>query len=297
VRQSVILGIVTFTVLYTWYLSLDRTRVAPNTSIYQTACVFVYGGSPNLLVQLVQAHRSMPEVCANDWIVTGFSIWLFGERLTAGRVTAVVLCVGGVFMVAFGSTAADDTATESAIGYVLLIVSTILYALYEVLYQYLAPNDPANELVAPLVVLGLIGVVTGMRTALGRRNAATAEREWWFAYSLPWLLVAGALWIGLPILHWAGFEPFEWPPGELAGPLVLSMFMESVYNLALFLGIVFTSPLFMSIGAMAAVPAAVIVDWMLFGYLPSGLAWAGIALIAVGYFLLNVLPMPPPRPR
>ena len=35
----------TFLVLYLWYLSLDRTRVAPNTSIYQSACVFVYGAS------------------------------------------------------------------------------------------------------------------------------------------------------------------------------------------------------------------------------------------------------------
>jgi len=89
-------------------------------------------------------------------------------------VLAVVLCVGGVFMVAFGSTATDDTATESAIGYILLIVSTILYALYEVLYQYLAPDDPANELVAPLVVLGLIGVVTGTPPTppLGKRDAA-----------------------------------------------------------------------------------------------------------------------------
>ena len=44
-RQGVALGLIAFFVIYLWYLSLDRTRVAPNTSIYQSACVFVYGAT------------------------------------------------------------------------------------------------------------------------------------------------------------------------------------------------------------------------------------------------------------
>ena len=63
-----------------------------------------------------------------------------------------------------GGTRRNST-DESALGYILLIVSTVLYAVYEVMYRYLAPNDPDNELTAPLLVLGLIGVMTGQAWA------------------------------------------------------------------------------------------------------------------------------------
>ena len=92
-------------------------------------------------------------------------------------------------------------------------------------------------------------------------------------------------------MHWAGFEVFAWPPPELAGPLALTLAMESLYNLALFGAIICTTPLFVSIGTMLTVPTAVLADWLLHSYLMTGVAWAGVALISVGYLLLNLLPV------
>jgi hypothetical protein len=107
-RQSVALGTLTFFVLYLWYLSLDRTRVAPNTSIYQSACVFVYGRCPCVCAWGRCLIRPLLTSIAWLCVVAGFSVWLFHERVTLPRVGAVVLCLAGVFMVAFGSTSGDD---------------------------------------------------------------------------------------------------------------------------------------------------------------------------------------------
>lgn len=144
-------GVTAFFLIYFWYLSLDKTILAANTAVYQSACIFVYF----------------------------FSIIILKERLDWRKVLAVACCVLGVALVSyFSSTEANQAygrlfsipfvhKTHSGstwVGYVLLVVSTILYAFYEVMYTKLWPPEPLNnkwvQLSHSMLILGFMGVFT-----------------------------------------------------------------------------------------------------------------------------------------
>jgi len=94
-------------VAYTWYMSLPLTSVPANNAIYQScsAAVFV------------------------------FSVVALGERATWRKIIAVGISLGGIVLVALGGTSSDATdSTPEPLGYVLVVVSVLTYALYEVLY-------------------------------------------------------------------------------------------------------------------------------------------------------------------
>lgn len=104
---TLLLNFVCCGIAYTWYYSLPRTTVAANNAIYQSASVFVYL----------------------------FSFLLLGERLTLQKAAAVAVSVGGVALVSFAKNSTDDSDIHpSTAGYMMVVASTCLYALYEVMY-------------------------------------------------------------------------------------------------------------------------------------------------------------------
>lgn len=83
-KHSCVLGLTIFASTYTWYLSLPTTSLAGNSAVYQSAPVFVFL----------------------------FSVPILGERVTALKVFAVFMCIGGSAAVAFlGAAPTMDPVT------------------------------------------------------------------------------------------------------------------------------------------------------------------------------------------
>lgn len=107
-RVAVLVLLLTFMtagLAYFWYRSLPLTAVAANNSIYQSASVFVFI----------------------------FSVILIKEKVTLQKIAAVVVSVAGVACI---STAPSNSHSSDVhpepIGYLWVVISTIMYALYEV---------------------------------------------------------------------------------------------------------------------------------------------------------------------
>ena len=65
--------------------------------------------------------------------------------------------------------------------------------------------------------------------------------------------------------------------------------MDAVYNITLVVGIALTSPLFITIGTMLAIPAGILVDWIVKKEMLTPLQIAGTVLIVVSFLGLNCL--------
>ena len=96
------------------------------------------------------------------------------------------------------------------------------------------------------------------------------------------------LWPFFFLLDRIGIEPFEWPSVDKAKLLALNAGLDAIYNLLLLLGIVISSPLWMSIGTMLVVPATILADWALNGTVLTGQVAAGIVLILFGFIVLQL---------
>jgi len=217
---------------YTWYLSLPLTRVSANTGIYNSASVFVYL----------------------------FSIFLLKERVAVIKVASVIICIGGVVLMGIIQSRTDDTHNTSVLGYIFVIVSTFLYALYEVLYKKFAITDASSaSCFNTMLFLGLTGT---------------------FSLLLFWpsLFIWNAL-------HW---EIFEFPPNPIIVQLVLNGALDCVFNILLLLAIMMTSPLFVSVGSLLTVPASIVADKIFHSYLQPPFSFVGGGLIVLGFIGMNI---------
>jgi len=232
VKTAFVVSILAFFMIYLWYLSLPRTSVAVNTSIYQSSSIVVYV----------------------------LSVILFRESVGVIKVVSVAVSLLGVFLISFGDQ--QDVPQEGdAAGYICLIASTVLYAVYEVVYRYMGVderNSKTEALYHALQILAFVGVFT---------------------------LVL--LWPGLLIVHFTGWEVFQWPTGEAFLLVFLMALCESIFNLCLLTGVFLTSPLFISVGSMLAIPTAIIVDHLLGRLDLVSMSYCGIACVVVGFLGLN----------
>lgn len=93
----------------TWYYSLNGTSVAANNAIYMSSSAFVFV----------------------------LSVLLIGEVFTLRKAFAVAACIAGVIVVSFAPAASGSSGgpvKETVAGYVFVIISTVLYAVYQVLW-------------------------------------------------------------------------------------------------------------------------------------------------------------------
>lgn len=238
VKTGLVVAVVVFFMLYLWYLSLPKTSVAVNTSIYQSSAIIVYV----------------------------LSVFLFRESVGLIKVVSVVVCLLGVFLISFGDQAAGGEGGGGGgdvAGYLFLAGSTVLYAFYEVIYRYMgvdASDTKTEAFYHALLVLGFVGVFT--------------------------LLI---FWPGVVILHFTGKEVLDWPPASGLVPLMVCLMAlcESLFNLCLLTGIFLTSPLFISVGSMLAIPVAIVTDHLLGKLTLTSMAYSGIACVVAGFCGLN----------
>lgn len=93
---------------YFWYLSVAHTSITANTAIYDSSFVFVFI----------------------------FSIFLLRERISILKIFCVILSFIGLMIVVWsGSQSQEDGVDQTVMGYVLVFLSTVLYAVYEVIYK------------------------------------------------------------------------------------------------------------------------------------------------------------------
>ena len=246
--------IVIFAFNYTWYLSLPRTEVAANTAIYESATAFVF---------LI-------------------SVPILGERVTLVKVLSLSISIVGVCLISVfpsGSatnhtminytnisnltTPTDSTISESTLGYFLVILSTILYSLYEVLYKRFATNPKDTAPILNTVrMLGLIGI-------------------WYIIIIAPFIIIA----------HFTGLEKFELPSLDIALLILLNSVLDCFSNILILIGIVLSSPLFISMGALLALPTSMLADFIFHNILMSYLSILGSVLILMGFlgFIISTL--------
>ena len=159
-----------------WYIAVNLTTGSDLTAIYNCSAFFAYA----------------------------FSIPLLNDKLRFDKVFAVVVAIVGVGIVAYGgpnSDAEDDaakkTASNRALGNIIIGAGSVLYGLYEVLYKRLACPPEGTSAGRGVIFSNFFASLIGLFTVL-------------------------VLWVPLPILHWTGLEVFEWPHGEAGWLLFIS---------------------------------------------------------------------------
>lgn len=91
-----------------WYLSIPHTSVTANTAIYDSAFVFVFI----------------------------FSMFLLKEKISLLKIISVIVSFAGLMLIAYtGSKSEENGVDQTPMGYVLVVLSTVLYAAYEVIYK------------------------------------------------------------------------------------------------------------------------------------------------------------------
>ncbi|KAI9027106.1 hypothetical protein CLU79DRAFT_23522 [Phycomyces nitens] len=213
---------------YLWYVSVNLTSMSNLTAIYNTGCFFAYV----------------------------FSVWLLHDRLMATKIAAILLCMVGVFLMAFW-TSGDQPAQNQTLGISVAVLGAALYGFYEVYYKKYASPSQASVLFANTLT-GTIGIITFL-----------------------------VFWIPLPILHFSGYETFELPDLETFVYILGIASMSVVYNATFMCVIALVNPVFAAVGVMLTVPAVAVTDVLVTGVMVPGSTVIGSILILAGFYILN----------
>lgn len=240
------LAVIWWISIWSWYASVTGMSMAANTVIYQSACIFVYA----------------------------FSICLLGETLQLNKILGVLLAVVGVFMIVSQKEEAEGLE-ERSICYFYCIISTLFYALFEVLYDrfYVGQHvphkedvDDEEEVSHPKV--GMCEIIL----ALGLRGLVV------------FLITPGAL----GFLNWTGQEVLKYPSEKETWQLVYISLMDWVFNIGFLLGIVVFSPLWITVGLVLVIPAGLITDFLLRDLEVTNIAILGTLAVLAAFLLLNI---------
>ena len=171
-----------------WYVAVNMTTSSDLTAIYNCSAFFAYA----------------------------FSIPILGDKLRFDKVFSVTVAIAGVVIVAYGDSGSKSGQVAPApdggnpedigegppqnrlLGNIIIGVGSVLYGLYEVMYKKMAcPPEgcsPGRGMLFALLFGSLIGSFT-----------------------------LTVLWIPLPILHFLGWEIFEFPTGMRFWVLLISV--------------------------------------------------------------------------
>lgn len=166
-----------------WYVAVNMTTPSDLTAIYNCSAFFAYA----------------------------FSIPILGDKVRFDKVFSVLVAIAGVLVVVYWDTdpskntsGASPDAGEGgpphnrALGNIIIGIGSVLYGLYEVMYKKMAcPPEgcsPGRGMIFALTFGSLIGSFT-----------------------------LSVLWIPLPILHFTGLEPFEFPTGQRGWIMLISV--------------------------------------------------------------------------
>lgn len=221
------LGILFFCFNVFWVISVSLTTVSIFTTISKSYCVFVFA----------------------------LSVCMLGERVTAGKCLAVVLCVAGLAMTSVGGEKNVNSHTHLE-GVLTSLAFALGNALFNVLWGCYFDNASIPVI---LVFLGLIGS-SGIIACLPV----------------------------LPILAASHVQPLVVPTFHQAMAVAIVALASVFNNFTLLAAVSFTSPLIMAIGQVLEIPLSAALDALLHGEVPTSLAAIGMALVIGGFLLMLV---------
>ncbi|KAK2744145.1 hypothetical protein FQN57_004405 [Myotisia sp. PD_48] len=227
-----------------WYVAVDMTTGSDLTAIYNCSAFFAYA----------------------------FSIPLLHEKLRFDKVSAVLIAVVGVVVIAYGpggppaETPSDGAeasrASNRMLGNLIIGGGSVLYGLYEVLYKRFACPPEGTSSGRGIIFANAFASLIGLFTVL-------------------------VLWIPLPLLHLSGLETFQWPRGETAGLLAISTLSNAIFSGSFLVLISLTSPVLSSVAALLTIFIVALVDWKFNHKSLSSASIIGGVLIVVAFLLLS----------
>lgn len=291
-------------VSWTWYLSLNHTAAAVNAAIFQSSAAAVFA----LSVPLLGERATITKVAA-------LSTCLVGVAVVAS---------------APAPPSADGEVTPSPVGYVWVCVATLLYALFQVLYGRFTEQRVTTCVDICRRGYVSAHSAEERRAAVRTRDVSEggkSESEFVETAEAPLIstpasleppagspavspvmtpieqaeisaFMVGVLGVGVLALTWplffvldaTGAEPFAWPSPEAARKIGISCALDTAFSASLLLCILLTTPLYTSLASILVVPFTALADWVLHGFAPTPQAAVGMALIGVGFALLQAPP-------
>ena len=236
-----------------WYVAVDLTTPSDLTAIYNCSAFFAYA----------------------------FAIPILKEKLRLSKVIAVGIAILGVLTVAYGDQGPlkhgsksgggaggpnapnSDEADHRALGNMVIGFGSVLYGFYEVLFKRVACPPEGTSPGRGVVFAHLFGSLIGIFTL-------------------------SVLWIFIPVLHFLGWEIFEFPTGEAAWMLAISTLSNAMFSGSFMVLISLTSPVLSSVAALLTIFIVALCDQVLPPPLYSPLTFAAIigGLLIIFAFLL-----------
>ncbi|OQE00339.1 hypothetical protein PENVUL_c053G02999 [Penicillium vulpinum] len=239
------------------------------TTAFVTTALTVAGGSWYVAVNMTTASDLTAIYNCSAFFAYAFSIPLLKEKLRFDKVFSVAVATIGVMVVAYGdrpdkkaSKGDAHNAENRLLGNIVIGVGSILYGLYEVLYKRFACPPEGTSPGRGTIFANTVGSLIGTFTLL-------------------------VLWIPLPLLHWLGWETFEWPTGEAAWMLIISVAANATFSGSFLVLISLTSPVLSSVAALLTIFLVALVDWFRTGDPLSMASIIGGILIMVAFFMLS----------
>ncbi|NP_001135524.1 solute carrier family 35 member F5 [Xenopus tropicalis] len=179
-----------------------------------------------------------------------------GDRFTLSKLLAVALSVGGVVLVSLSGS--DQSRGKDTIGSIWSVLGAVLYAVYIVMLK--RKVDREDKLDIPMF-FGFVGLFN--------------------------LLL---LWPGFFLLHYTGFEAFEFPSKLVWIYIVINGLIGTVLSEFLWLwGCFLTSSLIGTLALSLTIPLSVIADMCLQKVRFSWVFFAGAVPVFISFFVVTLL--------
>uniref|UniRef100_UPI00398F836E solute carrier family 35 member F5-like isoform X8 n=1 Tax=Pristiophorus japonicus TaxID=55135 RepID=UPI00398F836E len=178
-----------------------------------------------------------------------------GDRFTLSKLLAVILCIGGVALVSLSS---NDAEGKGTIGSLWSLTGAVLYAVYIVMIK--RKVDREDKLDIPMF-FGFVGLFN--------------------------LLL---LWPGFFLLHYTGFEAFEFPTKTVWMYILINGLIGTVLSEFLWLwGCFLTSSLIGTLALSLTIPLSMIADIYMKKVEFSWLLFAGSVPVFLSFFIATLL--------
>eukprot|EP00026_Physarum_polycephalum_P010491 Phypoly_transcript_10655.p1 GENE.Phypoly_transcript_10655~~Phypoly_transcript_10655.p1 ORF type:complete len:372 (+),score=40.13 Phypoly_transcript_10655:82-1197(+) len=181
------------------------------------------------------AYTNVPSSLTIEQLATVFvfilSVIFLKEVATIGKIMSVLICIGGVILVAFSDKKNINEGRSPLKGDLLIVGSCCATALYMVTYKRVVGH---TDVASVNTLLGFIGLCNCL-----------------------------FLWPVFTLLHFLDSEPINPHNAPAWGILVASAALSFCFNYLLNLGIFFTSPLFFRVAQICSIPASFAVGLVL----------------------------------
>ncbi|KAF4672553.1 hypothetical protein FOL47_000388 [Perkinsus chesapeaki] len=190
------------------------------------------------------------------------------------KLVCIVVAVFGIVVMSSSDTKESDGITNSITSCVEVSVATLLYGIFDILYaKWASPvcSQISNTNIADKDSDSIKCQVEDILLLLGLRAVPAC-------IFLIFTLCIGAYHNNLP----------DYSQSDILAMLCVTL-ADWAFNIAMCIGLVSLSPLWVTMGTILCVPTALIFDMLVKGLRLSSGAWAGAVLTAVGFIAYNVI--------